>query len=107
MRLNRVFELNKLPYGPYLEEDSADAGDDRGKQVKPQGDEGSSKEKAPVAAARKRKLGMGDDETGPRATGSFVEELMETCAVPRGIDVFARAPRNFFAHAEGYPGPMA
>jgi hypothetical protein len=38
-------------------------------------------EKAPVAAARKRKLGMGDDETGPRAIVSFVEELMETCAV--------------------------
>jgi hypothetical protein len=25
---------------------------------------------------------MGDDETGPRATRHFVEDLMETCAVP-------------------------
>jgi hypothetical protein len=25
---------------------------------------------------------MGDDETGSRATRHFVEELMETCAVP-------------------------
>jgi hypothetical protein len=85
MRLNRVFELNKLPYGPYPEGDSADAGDDRGKQVKPWADEGTSKEKAPVAATRKSKLGMGDDETGPRATGSFVEELMETCVVPEEL----------------------
>jgi hypothetical protein len=37
--------------------------------VKPQADKGSSKEKAPVATARKRKLGMGDVETGSRATG--------------------------------------
>jgi hypothetical protein len=50
--------------------------------VKPQADEGSSKEKASVAAARNRKIGMGDVETGPRATGSFVEELMKTCVVP-------------------------
>jgi hypothetical protein len=41
IRLKCVFELNKLPYGPYPEGDSADAGDDRGKQVKPQADEGS------------------------------------------------------------------
>jgi hypothetical protein len=82
VRLNRVFELNKFPYGFYPEGDSADAGDDRGKQVKPHADKGTSREKAPVAATRKRKLGMGDDETGPRATGSFVEELMYTCAVP-------------------------
>jgi hypothetical protein len=80
--MNYVFELNKLLYGPYPEGDSADVGDHRGKQVKPRTDEGSSKEKAPVAAPRKRKLGTGDDETGPRATGSFVEELMETCAIP-------------------------
>jgi hypothetical protein len=79
--LNRVFELNKFPFGPYSEGDSANVSDDRGKQVKPRSDEGSSMEKAPVAAARKRKLGMGDDETGPRAIVSFVEELMETCAV--------------------------
>jgi hypothetical protein len=73
VRLNRVFELNKLPYGPYPEGDSTDASDDRGKQVKQRTDEGTSKEKAPVAATRKRKLGMGDDETVPRASRSFVE----------------------------------
>jgi hypothetical protein len=83
--LNCVFELNKVPFGPYPEGDSADVGDDRGKQVKPRADEGSSKEKDLVAAARKRKLGMWDDETGPRATISFVEELMETCTVPEEL----------------------
>jgi hypothetical protein len=71
-----------LPYGPYPEGDSTDVGDDRGKQVKPRAEEGTSKGKALVAATRKRKLGMGDDETGPRAYGIFVEELMGICAVP-------------------------
>ena len=85
VKFNCVFKLNKLPYGPYLEGDSTDVGDDRGKQVKPQADEGSSKEKASIAAARNRKIGMGDVETGPRATWSFVEELMETCAIPREL----------------------
>jgi hypothetical protein len=51
VRFNNGFKLNKLPYGPYPEGDSADAGDDRGKQVKPRANEGSSKEKAPVAAS--------------------------------------------------------
>jgi hypothetical protein len=82
VRLNRVFKLNKLPYGPYPEGDSTDAGDYRGKQVNPRAGEGPSKGKAPVATIRKRKLGMGADESGTRATGHFVEELMETCMVP-------------------------
>jgi hypothetical protein len=46
--------------------------------VKARANEGTSKGKAPVVATRKRKLGMGDDETGPRASGIFVEELMGT-----------------------------
>jgi hypothetical protein len=48
IRLNHVFELNKLPYDPYPDGDSADADDYRSKQVKPQDDEGPSKEKALV-----------------------------------------------------------
>jgi hypothetical protein len=85
VRLNRVFELNSLPYGPYPEGNSTDVGDDRGKQAKPRPEEGTSKGKAVVAATRKRKLdlqGTGDDETGPRASGIFVEELIRTCTVP-------------------------
>jgi hypothetical protein len=50
VRLNQVFKLNSLPYGPYPEGDSADAGDDRGKQVKTQSEEGTSKRNAVVAA---------------------------------------------------------
>jgi hypothetical protein len=34
IKLNRVFELNNLPYGPYPKEDSGDTVDLRGKQVK-------------------------------------------------------------------------
>jgi hypothetical protein len=85
VRFNRVFELNNLSYGPYSEGDFADIGDDRGKQAKPRADEGTSKGKAPAAATQKRKLGMGDDATGPRASEMFVEELMKTCAVPREV----------------------
>jgi hypothetical protein len=84
VRLNRVFELNSLPYGPYPEGDSTDVGNDRGKQVKIRPAEGTSKGKTVVVATRKRKMdlqGTGDDEMGPRASGIFVE-LMGTCAGP-------------------------
>jgi hypothetical protein len=50
--------------------------------VKPRADEGTSKGKAPPAATRKRKLGMGDDATGPRASEIVFEALMGICAVP-------------------------
>jgi hypothetical protein len=50
--------------------------------VKPSTNEGPSRERAPGAAVQKRKLGTTDDEMGMRATGRFVEELMETCAAP-------------------------
>jgi hypothetical protein len=53
--------------------------------VKPYADEGPSRERAPGAAIQKRKLGTVDDETGLRATGRFVEELMETCTVPEEL----------------------
>jgi hypothetical protein len=85
VRLNRVFELNSLPYSPYLEGDSTDAGDDQGKQVKTWPEEGTSKGKVVVAATRKRKIdlqGTGDDKMGPRASRIFVEELLGTCVGP-------------------------
>jgi hypothetical protein len=31
---------------------------------------------------------MGDDVTGPRASGIFIEELMGTCAVPGEVMSF-------------------
>jgi hypothetical protein len=88
VRLNHVFELNCLPYGPYPEGDSIDAGDDQGKQVKTRPEEGTSKGKAVVAATQIRKVdlqGTKDDKMMPRASGIFVEELMGTCAGPREL----------------------
>jgi hypothetical protein len=83
--LNRVFELNSLRYGHYLEGDFADAGDDRGKQVKTRSKEGTSKGKNVIAATRKRKIeakGMERETAGPKASRLFVEELTRTCAGP-------------------------
>jgi hypothetical protein len=51
-RLNRVFELNRLPYGGYPGEDAADR---RGKKPMGGTEEGPSQEAAP--ATKKRKLG--------------------------------------------------
>jgi hypothetical protein len=51
-RLNRVFELNRLPYGGYPGEDAADR---RGKKPMGGAKEGPSQEAAPVT--KKRKLG--------------------------------------------------
>jgi hypothetical protein len=51
------FELNGLRYGPYLEEGSTDARDERGKKkVVVRTDEGRLKWKVVVAATRKRKI---------------------------------------------------
>jgi hypothetical protein len=81
-RLNRVFELNHLSYGDYPEGDSADTADHRGKQTRPLADEGPSRDKAPGAAARKRKLGTTPEDLGLRVSGHFVGELLEMCAAP-------------------------
>jgi hypothetical protein len=82
VRLNRVFELNLLLYGSYPEGDSADTADRRGKQARPSADEGPSRDKAPGAAVRKRKLGTVTEKSGLRASGHFAGELLETCAAP-------------------------
>jgi hypothetical protein len=85
VRLNRVFELNSFPYSPYLEGDSVDAGDDRGKQVKTRSEEGTSKGKPMIVATRKRKIdlqGTEDENMGPKASRLFVEEMTGTSAGP-------------------------
>jgi hypothetical protein len=46
-------------------------------------DEGPSWDKAPGAAARKRKLGTAVEVLGLRASDHFVMDLLETCAAPR------------------------
>ena len=55
VRLNRVFELNRLPYGGYPEDDAAVAVDRRGKKPVVVAEEGPSQEAAP--ATKKRKIG--------------------------------------------------
>jgi hypothetical protein len=76
-RLNRVFELNRLQYGCYPEEDAADR---RGK--KPMGgiEEGTSQVAAP--ATKKRQLGT--IVGGKGVSDNFAVELMGTCAAPGG-----------------------
>jgi hypothetical protein len=76
-RLNRVFKLNRLPYGGYPREDAADR-----RRKKPMGgtEEGPSQEAA--LAAKKRKLGI--IEGGMGVSKNFAVELMGTCAAPGG-----------------------
>lgn len=86
VRLNHVFELNDLWYGPYPKEGSTDAGDDRGKKkMVTRAGEGCLKGKDVVVATRKRKVevkGMMKALRILRASRGFVEELAETCAEP-------------------------
>jgi hypothetical protein len=76
-RLNRVFELNHLPYGGYPGDDAVDR---RGKRPVAVTEEGPSQEAAP--ATKKRKLGTAVGELG--VSDSFVVELMGTCAALGG-----------------------
>jgi hypothetical protein len=76
-RLNRVFELNRLPYGGYPGEDVVDH---RGKRLAAVAEEDPTLEAAP--ATKKRKLGTAVGELG--VSDSFAMELMGTCAAPRG-----------------------
>jgi hypothetical protein len=76
-RLNRVFELNRLPYGGYPGEDATDH---RGKRPVDVSEEGPSQEAAP--ATKKRKLGTVAGGVG--VSDSFAVELMGTCVAPEG-----------------------
>jgi hypothetical protein len=80
VRLNCVFELNRLPYAGYLGDDDADAGVRPGKKVMTTSDEGHSWGTAPSAAAKKRKLGTIAE--GSRASDRFAADLLETYTVP-------------------------
>jgi hypothetical protein len=55
VRLNRVFELNRLPYDGYPGDDAVVAVDRRGKKPVAMAEEGPSWEAAP--ATKKRKIG--------------------------------------------------
>jgi hypothetical protein len=80
VRLNSVFELNRLPYGGYSGDNYADVAVRRGKKAMTMADEGPSRGTAPGAAAKKRKLGTTAE--GSRASDHFAADLLETCTVP-------------------------
>jgi hypothetical protein len=76
-RLNRVFELNRLPYGGYLGQDDVDR---RGK--KPAVETGDDPAPAAAPSSKNRKLGIVMGGLG--VSDGFARELMRTCAAPGG-----------------------
>jgi hypothetical protein len=76
-RLNRVFELNGLPYGGYPGEDIVDR---RGKKPATVTEDDPAPEAAP--STKKRKLGTAVGELG--VSDSFAMELVGTCVAPGG-----------------------
>jgi hypothetical protein len=76
-RLNRVFELNGLPYGGYP---GVDVADRRGKKPAAVIEDDPALEAAP--STKKRKLGTAVGKLG--VSDSFAMELMRTCAAPGG-----------------------
>jgi hypothetical protein len=76
-RLNRVFELNRLPYGGYPGQDDVDR---RGK--KPVVESGDDPASAAAPSSKKRKLGTAMGGLG--VSDGFARELMRTCVAPGG-----------------------
>jgi hypothetical protein len=74
-RLNRVFELNQLPYDGYPGQDDVDR---RGK--KPVVETGDVPAPAAAPSSKKRKLGTAMGGLG--VSDGFARELMRTCATP-------------------------
>jgi hypothetical protein len=80
VRLNRVFELNHLPYVGYPGDDDAVAGNRRGKRAAAAADKGPSRGTVPTAANKKRKLGTVVEGLG--ASDHFAMDLLGTCVAP-------------------------
>jgi hypothetical protein len=80
VRLNRVFELNRLPYDGYPGDDAAVAVDRRGKKPMAMTEEDPSQEAAPSTKKRKICTAVG----GLGVSDSFAVELMGTCVALRG-----------------------
>jgi hypothetical protein len=76
-RLNRVFELNRLPYGGYPGQDDVDR---HGK--KPAVETGDDPALAAAPSSKNRKLGIATGGLG--VSDGFARELMRTCAAPGG-----------------------
>jgi hypothetical protein len=81
VHLNRVFEINRLPYGGYPGDDVVAAADRRGKKPVAVAEEGPSREAAP--ATKKRKIGTAVGG-GLGVSERFAVELMGTCATLGG-----------------------
>jgi hypothetical protein len=77
---NRVFELNRLPYGGYPGDDAATTVDRRGKKPAAAAEEGPSR--GAMSATKKRKLGTTAEGLG--VSDRFVVDLMGTCATLEG-----------------------
>jgi hypothetical protein len=82
VRLNRVFELNCLPYGGYPGDDDAGVVDRRGKRAAAAVDEGPSRGAVPTATTKKRKLGTAAEGLG--VSDRFSVDLLGTCMAPGG-----------------------
>jgi hypothetical protein len=76
-RFNRVFELNRLPYGGYPGQDDIDR---RGKKPATETED----DPAPAAAPSTKKRKLGTVMGGLGVSDSFAMELMGTCAAPGG-----------------------
>jgi hypothetical protein len=80
VRLNRVFELNRLPYGSYPRDDAATTVDRKGKKPAAAAEEGPSWGAMPVI--KKRKLGTTVEGLG--VSDRFAVDLMGTFAALEG-----------------------
>jgi hypothetical protein len=80
VRLNCVFELNRLPYGGYPGDDAVASVDRRGKKLAAVAEECPSREAAP--ASKKIKIGTATEGLG--VSDRFAVELMGTCATLGG-----------------------
>jgi hypothetical protein len=80
VRLNRVFELNRLPYGGYPGDDATAAADRRGKKLATVAEEGPSREA--TLASKKRNIGTAAEGLG--VSDRFAVELVGTCAALGG-----------------------
>jgi hypothetical protein len=82
VRLNRVFELNRLPYGGYPGDDTVVTVDRRGKRAAATVEEGPSRGAVAATATKKRKLGTVAEGLG--VSDRFAVDLVGTCAAPGG-----------------------
>jgi hypothetical protein len=82
VRLNLVFELNRLPYGGYPGDDDVVVVDRRGKRATIAVDKVPSQGAVPAATTKKRKLGTAAEGLG--VSDHFAVDLLGTCAAPRG-----------------------